>query len=252
MSTKLRPLVYIAGPIRKGDLGNNIANAFEAFYALKDAGFAPVCPHLSCFLGSSETYRADPNDWIATREVPNVSFDEWMEIDLSIVAKCDAVLLLPGDSTGAQIETLFASDHGIPVAGLITMGALANAVNGLTAMIENSRSNSLKLSRPVETVAVDRTSILDKAESAINGQRDQDYGSPEDNFGRIAQAWTWYLTNRGFISSGASLDGFDVALMMDLLKTARLINNPQSVDGWVDKVGYAACGGEVACKTAKE
>ena len=37
-----------------------------------------------------------------------------------------------------------------------------------------------------------------------------------------------------------------VALMMALLKVARLIKSPEHLDSWVDLAGYAACGGEIA------
>jgi len=36
----------------------------------------------------------------------------------------------------------------------------------------------------------------------------------------------------------------DVALMMALLKIARLKGNPIHGDSWVDLAGYAACGAE--------
>ncbi len=248
MSTKLRPLVYIAGPIRKGDLGDNIANAFEAFYALKNAGYSPICPHLSCFLDTPRNVRTSlfyDGTGKAFATVPGVTFDEWMEIDLSIVAKCDAVLRLDGESEGADRECDFAFDCRINIIFQSDFKSISDAVKGIRFCLNPSSG------RPREDT-VSRASILDKAGSAINGQRDQDYGSPEDNFGRIAQSWTWYLTSRGLIQAGSDLDGFDVALMMDLLKTARLINNPKSVDGWVDKAGYAACGGEIACKSVKE
>ena len=37
-----------------------------------------------------------------------------------------------------------------------------------------------------------RSEILDKAKDIINGQRQQDYGSPEENFSTIAKLWTEY------------------------------------------------------------
>ena len=44
----------------------------------------------------------------------------------------------------------------------------------------------------------------------------------------------------------------DVAIMMGMLKIARLASNPQHMDSWVDLAGYAACGGEIAGKEAQE
>jgi hypothetical protein len=37
-----------------------------------------------------------------------------------------------------------------------------------------------------------------------------------------------------------------VALMMDWLKTSRLLNTIDHADSWVDKVSYSALGGEFA------
>ena len=36
-------------------------------------------------------------------------------------------------------------------------------------------------------------SILEEAGRAVNGERQLNYGSPEDNFARIAEFWNTYL-----------------------------------------------------------
>ena len=83
-----------------------------------------------------------------------------------------------------------------------------------------------------------RTTILKEAMEAIDGSRDVQYGSPEDNFARIAEFWTHYL--------GVAVDTHDVANMMILLKIARSMHDPRVRDNWVDIAGYAACAGEIA------
>jgi hypothetical protein len=40
----------------------------------------------------------------------------------------------------------------------------------------------------------------------------------------------------------------DVAVMMTLLKIARIRSNPHNLDNWVDACGYMACGGEIAAE----
>ena len=67
--------------------------------ALIEAGFAPFCPHL--------TYHVDPGE-----EIPHST---WMEIELPWVACSDAVLRLPGESVGAEIEVTHAERLGVPV-----------------------------------------------------------------------------------------------------------------------------------------
>lgn len=92
-----------------------------------------------------------------------------------------------------------------------------------------------------------RTGILAQASQIVNGERDKEYGSPEDNFQRIADLWTAYI---GF---DFGLTGADVAVMMALVKIARIRGNrPGSLDSWVDLAGYAACGGEIATETEPE
>lgn len=83
-----------------------------------------------------------------------------------------------------------------------------------------------------------RERVLNKAHECVCGQREQDYGSPEDNFKRIANLWTAY--------TGVEISPANVAVMMALLKIARLRGNGTHIDSWVDLAGYAACGAEIA------
>ena len=92
-----------------------------------------------------------------------------------------------------------------------------------------------------------RQLILMEAEKCICGQREQDYGSPEDNFKAIADLWSAYL-NR-------DISPQDVAMMMILLKVARIKNGGGSGDSYVDIAGYAACAGEIydaACRIGED
>ena len=82
-----------------------------------------------------------------------------------------------------------------------------------------------------------RAEILHEAERCICGQREQDYGSPESNFEIFANLWTDYLY--------AEVSALDVAMMMCLLKIARIKNGGGTGDSFVDLAGYAACGGEI-------
>jgi len=82
-----------------------------------------------------------------------------------------------------------------------------------------------------------RKDILEEAEKCVCGQREEDYGSPEDNFRLIAEFWSSY--------TGAAISSKDVAVMMALLKIAR-IKTGDKRDNFVDLAGYAACAGEVS------
>lgn len=99
-----------------------------------------------------------------------------------------------------------------------------------------------------------RSEILDEAKKCVCGQREQDYGSPEDNFKTIADLWNVYLGDI-YVSEKTPFDGTttyihritptDVAMMMALLKIARIKNGGGTGDSFVDLAGYAACGGEI-------
>ena len=83
-----------------------------------------------------------------------------------------------------------------------------------------------------------RKECLDAAAKAVLTDRNAAYGEPEDCFGLIAALWSRY-TERDISSA-------DVAVMMILLKLARVEGNPRHTDSWVDIAGYAACGAECA------
>lgn len=82
-----------------------------------------------------------------------------------------------------------------------------------------------------------REEILREAEKAVCWQREQDYGSPENNFNLIASFWSTYL--------GYPITNVDVAMMMTMLKIARVKNGGGTGDSFVDICGYGACGGEL-------
>lgn len=92
-----------------------------------------------------------------------------------------------------------------------------------------------------------RASILHEAEKCVCGQREQDYGKAEDNFRLIASLWEPYIRTR-CVSDGSdvSIQPEDVAMLMALLKIARICSGTGTADSFVDLAGYAACGGEIA------
>ena len=75
-------------------------------------------------------------------------------------------------------------------------------------------------------------SLLDEAKQTITGERQDQYGAPEDSFDRIAAYWTTYL--------GRPVSALDVAHLMALLKLARAQGQGFRRDNYVDLAGYAA------------
>lgn len=92
---------------------------------------------------------------------------------------------------------------------------------------------------------MNRKEILKEAQKCVCGDREQDYGSPEQNFETIANLWTDYLVAAGALCDGILLEPKDVAAMMALMKIARIASGKAKEDNWVDLAGYAACGGEI-------
>ncbi len=84
-----------------------------------------------------------------------------------------------------------------------------------------------------------RAEILAEAKRCVCGEREQDYGTPENNFTLVSKLWEAY--------TGHSFSAKDVAIMMALLKIAR-IKTGIKADSFVDLAGYAACAGEIAAK----
>lgn len=76
------------------------------------------------------------------------------------------------------------------------------------------------------------TEALDKAKELVTGERQKDYGTPDESFGRIAALWTDYLD--------VKITAEDAAVMMALLKIARLRGGRKTPDTYHDLIGYAA------------
>lgn len=93
---------------------------------------------------------------------------------------------------------------------------------------------------------MDRGTILETAASYVTKDREAQYGSPEDNFGIIAKFWNTYLGEQNMLTT--SIDAHDVAIMMCLLKIARIASGQKKDDNYIDLAGYAACAGEIATK----
>ena len=90
----------------------------------------------------------------------------------------------------------------------------------------------------IPKIVTARERILSRAKSCVLGDRDEEYGTPENNFGTIAAMWNAFLGTDGIRPS-------DVAAMLALVKVARIASGHSKEDSWVDLAGYAACGGEL-------
>ena len=99
--------VYVAGPISKGDVFDNIVRAIKAGRTMVQQGLAPYIPHFDAYMfawgdGSGQN----------TEEV---SWNGYLEWDLEWVAQSEAVYRVYGESKGADLECSIASKLGIPI-----------------------------------------------------------------------------------------------------------------------------------------
>src|SRR5574340_777736 len=91
--------IYIAGPYSKGDVAENVRLACEAATRLAALGHTPFVPHLTHF-------------WHMLFPHP---YEFWLQQDAEWLKVCEAVLRLPGESSGADAEVKMAKELGLPV-----------------------------------------------------------------------------------------------------------------------------------------
>lgn len=79
---------------------------------------------------------------------------------------------------------------------------------------------------------------MSKVETILASRQDE-YGDAIDNFEKIGKIW-------GALLDTDEIPAYQVALMMDALKTVRLFRSPEHEDSWLDKQGYTQHGYEIA------
>ena len=80
-----------------------------------------------------------------------------------------------------------------------------------------------------------RHAVLDRAHEAVS-DREKSYGSPKDNFGRLAAIANVILADK----LNQPLNAMDIGMLKAAMKLARLIETPGHIDSAVDLAGYAA------------
>ncbi len=95
----MKPKIFISSPYTIGDTAVNVRAQIDAADKLMDHGFTPFLPLLSHF---QHMIHARP-------------YDDWLRNDLEWLYVCDAVLRLPGESKGADLEVRHAKRLGLPV-----------------------------------------------------------------------------------------------------------------------------------------
>jgi hypothetical protein len=100
-----RPVIYIAGPLSAHTEAQREANCTRAIRAGIDvyhAGGVPFIPHLNHWAGK-----------VAAEDGAELIWQDFMEWDIPILRRCDALIRLPGESKGASVELLVAREFGL-------------------------------------------------------------------------------------------------------------------------------------------
>ena len=97
-------LIYTAGPYRADSWHGVFENILRAWSAARDLwlkGWAVICPHANSIL----------------MDGPDIPAKMFIDGDLEIISRCDAVCMLPGweKSEGAQIEYGLALELEMPI-----------------------------------------------------------------------------------------------------------------------------------------
>lgn len=93
-----KPVVYLAGPYSKPDPVQNMHDAIKLADRLLDV-CVPMVPHLT-------------GTWHLVSPKP---YEQWLALDLALMARCDAVFRFGGESAGADGEAREAVRIGLPV-----------------------------------------------------------------------------------------------------------------------------------------
>ena len=85
-----------------------------------------------------------------------------------------------------------------------------------------------------------RSKILMTADKLVSKERASEHGEAMHNFVAISDLWNGYLGLNKFITPQ------DVPMLLALLKMARIKENPDNIDNYIDICGYSALAGEVS------
>jgi hypothetical protein len=186
--------IYIAGPMRGYPRYN-----FDAFHNAEkvlELDWNVLNP-----ARVDEEDGFDPDHDVVTPDM----MEKFILRDLDMVLRVNAIAVLPGweKSTGANAEVALAKWRGIPVYLFPRM------------------------------VAMHEEDILEEALRITRGDRQNQYGPPDQDFQRTAKMWS--------ALKGVEFTAHEVALFMIALKLSRQTHQDKR-DNWVDIAGYARCG----------
>lgn len=199
----MKESIYIAGKMRGIPFYN-----FPAFDAARDRlkadGWKIVRSpaDMDRAIGFDALKKKWPEGWDWNMVPADFNFKHCIERDIRAVRKSDAILMLEGweKSAGARAE------HAIAC-------------------------------WCKKKILIEEMPLLIEANELINGDRNADYGPPNQDFKRTADMWTGLLQYK--LNLNAKIRPQDVALMMIMLKASRAQHSLKK-DNYIDICGYGA------------
>ncbi len=198
-------ILYIAGPMR-GIRFYNFPAFFEAKDQLESKGYEVLCPASTDIEEGFDASK--PEDELTTDDL-----EKFIARDVQMVMDADGVVVLPGfeKSKGAIAEVAVARFLNRPVYSYPDLGEVKCDMG----------------------IRVDEKDVLVEALKLTTGDRQNQYGAPDQDFERTAQMWS--------ALKGVKFTTQEVAMFQICIKLSR--NTHQSKrDNWVDIAGYARCG----------
>jgi hypothetical protein len=205
--------VYLSGKMR-GVKDYNFPAFHAAEFDLLSRGYEVLSP---ASLDVDEGFNIKtPSDELTPEQL-----NKWIKRDSEMVLEADAIALLPNStgSKGVAVEIAIAKFAGKPVYLYPEM----NLLEIQTSMI------------------IPENDVLIEALNLTSGDRQNQYGAPDQDFARTAAMWS--------ALKGVDFTTEEVAAFQVCIKLSR--NTHQSKrDNWVDIAGYARCGD--ICRQEKE
>lgn len=238
-----RGVAYVAGRMR-GVPRFNFAEFDRVGGLLLSAGFRVISPaDIDREHGFDPWDLPEDFDWNTTPD--DFDLRAAYRRDMLALLDCTHICLLDGwtASVGARCEYFAARWLGLrflaevdgqifelsegwePVCPVDDVQREGRALSSLLAAVRAEPDNS--------------ESILDEARRITGGDRQAQYGPPDQDFRRTAAMWTGLFGD--LLKDGARFEPFHVALAMILLKASRQIHQRKR-DNWTDIAGYSHCG----------
>ena len=201
----------------------------------------------------SDYWRADaPAEGIAVEEEEKECAELTQEKYKKVAAAMGRALIgICGDFADVEdrLRTADAEIQSVLLSERICARPASYPIEGIAVEAEKLETEDEPDEGEGEAKKLTRAAVLEKARACVCGEREEDYGSPEDSFGCIAELWEAYLRAACIAPNAVvTVTPTDVAMLMALLKIARVGTSfvGGTADSFVDLAGYAACGAECA------